>query len=119
MKLNNRNLLFSILQEKCPHCNSSNVYEPSKGIFRMPVMKENCDVCHYHFDREPGYFLGAMYVSYALAVFEAIVTFLICFFGFPAMPIPWIPVAIIGVIILCSKKNYRLSRVIYMHLFPW
>jgi hypothetical protein len=32
-------------------------------------MNENCPVCELDFDRgEPGYFTGAMYVSYALAI---------------------------------------------------
>jgi hypothetical protein len=28
-----------------------------------------CPVCDLSFEREPGYFLGAMYISYALGVF--------------------------------------------------
>jgi hypothetical protein len=31
-------------------------------------MNEVCPVCNLHFEREEGYFLGAMYVSYPLAV---------------------------------------------------
>jgi len=32
-------------------------------------MNENCPVCQLDFDRgEPGYFTGAMYASYALAI---------------------------------------------------
>jgi len=31
-------------------------------------MQERCSVCDLKFEREPGYFLGAMYVSYALAL---------------------------------------------------
>ena len=31
-------------------------------------MHDHCPVCDLRFDREPGYFLGAMYVSYALAL---------------------------------------------------
>ena len=31
-------------------------------------MNECCPVCGLRFEREQGYFLGAMYVSYALAV---------------------------------------------------
>ena len=31
-------------------------------------MHERCLVCDLKFDREPGYFLGAMYVSYGLGI---------------------------------------------------
>ena len=31
-------------------------------------MHERCSVCHLRYEREPGYFLGAMYISYALAL---------------------------------------------------
>lgn len=118
VKIKDGNLWWGILREKCPNCNKGKVFE-DRGIFRMPGMPDNCKSCDFRFDREPGYFLGAMYISYALAVFEAIVTFLICYFFFPQMPIPWIPVAIISVMVLCARKNYKLSRIVYMHLFPW
>jgi uncharacterized protein (DUF983 family) len=44
------------------------------GIFRysifrgFPKMCERCGVCDLKFEREPGYFLGAMYFSFALGV---------------------------------------------------
>ena len=31
-------------------------------------MYERCEVCNLKFEREPGYFLGAMYISYGLAL---------------------------------------------------
>ena len=31
-------------------------------------MNDRCPQCGLHFNREPGYFLGAMYISYALAL---------------------------------------------------
>ena len=31
-------------------------------------MHERCAGCGLHFNREPGYFLGAMYISYGLAL---------------------------------------------------
>ena len=31
-------------------------------------MSDRCLICGLHFNREPGYFLGAMYISYGLAV---------------------------------------------------
>lgn len=105
--------------EKCPKCGKAHVFEKKKHIFQLPVMKKNCDVCGYRFDREPGYFLGAMYLSYALAVFQAIVTFLIFYFLFPEVPVLYVAFAIVGVIFLFSMKNYKLSRVMYIHIFPW
>ena len=82
-------------------------------------MKDRCDVCDYKFDREPGYFLGAMYLSYGLAVLQGIITFLIFYFFFPAVPTIWIPLTILFVVTLFSYKNYKLSRIMYIHIFPW
>jgi hypothetical protein len=31
-------------------------------------MHERCPVCELKFEREPGYFLGAMYISYGLGI---------------------------------------------------
>jgi hypothetical protein len=31
-------------------------------------MQERCAVCNLRFEREPGYFLGAMYISYGLGL---------------------------------------------------
>jgi len=35
---------------------------------RIPKMCERCSICDLKFEREPGYFLGAMYISYVLGV---------------------------------------------------
>jgi len=113
------NLLLNILNEKCPHCGEGKVFKKSANPFRFPEMKEKCDVCNYRFDREPGYFLGAMYISYGLGVFQAILTFLVCYFFFPNLQTIWIPILILVVLLLFAYKNYKLSRIIYIHIFPW
>jgi uncharacterized protein (DUF983 family) len=57
----------SILRQRCPRCRMGSIFRYS--IFRgFPKMHERCPVCDLKFDREPGYFLGAMYVSYALGI---------------------------------------------------
>ena len=112
------NFVLSVLGEKCPHCGKGHVFE-KKRFYQFPVMKSKCEVCDYRFDREPGYFLGAMYISYGLAVFQAIVTFLVLYFFFPSVPALAIAFIIVGVIFLFSLKNYKLSRIIYIHIFPW
>ncbi|HOZ86692.1 MAG TPA: hypothetical protein PL029_02990 [Bacteroidia bacterium] len=63
-----QNLAVRILTEKCPHCGKGQVFKKKDQMLQLPVMYERCKNCNYFFDREPGYFLGAMYISYGLAV---------------------------------------------------
>jgi uncharacterized protein (DUF983 family) len=113
------NIFINVLTEKCPNCGEGQVFEKNAKFFSIPVMKRNCDKCGYRFDREPGYFIGAMYLSYGLAVFEGLVTFLICHFFFPRMATIWVPLLIMLVILVFSIKNFKLSRILYIHIFPW
>lgn len=63
----NLSLVKDILRQRCPSCRTGNIFRYS--IFRgFPRMHERCPVCDLKFEREPGYFLGAMYVSYALGL---------------------------------------------------
>ncbi len=59
--------LGDILRQRCPRCRMGSIFRYS--VFRgFPKMHERCPVCDLKFEREPGYFLGAMYVSYALGL---------------------------------------------------
>lgn len=108
-----------ILQEKCPQCGQSDVFKKNAKLFAVPEMNIRCKHCNYSFDREPGYFIGAMYISYGIAVFFCILTFLVFHFGFPSLPLIYTPIAIIAMMVLIAKKNFKISRIIYIHIFPW
>lgn len=111
-------LIKEMLLEKCPHCGKGEVYEKT-SFFKLPEMHEQCSNCNYHFDRESGYFIGAMYISYGLAVAQGGVAFLFSYFVLNwSKPLPYL-LFISAVILLCSRKNYTLSRVIFMKIFPW
>ena len=59
--------LRCILQQRCPRCRTGRIFRYS--IFGgFPKMCERCAICDLKFEREPGYFLGAMYLSYGLGV---------------------------------------------------
>jgi uncharacterized protein (DUF983 family) len=111
--------LKGVLHEKCPNCGKGQVFMKGKRPFAVPVMKQNCEACHYRFNREPGYFLGAMYISYGIAVLLGMLTFLLMRYFLPALPLIWTPLTIVAVILLAARKNYRVSRIVYMHIFPW
>jgi uncharacterized protein (DUF983 family) len=60
-------VLQAMLQQACPRCRLGKIYPSS--IFRgFPKMNDQCAVCRLWFEREEGYFLGAMIVDYALAL---------------------------------------------------
>jgi uncharacterized protein (DUF983 family) len=59
--------LRAILGQRCPRCRIGGIFVYS--IFRgFPRMCPRCSVCDLKFQREEGYFLGAMYISFALAL---------------------------------------------------
>ncbi len=56
-----------ILRQVCPRCRQGHMFRPFT-LRGWLSMYETCPVCHLKFDREQGYFLGAMYVSYGLSI---------------------------------------------------
>ena len=119
VKQGEKSRLRRILGEWCPRCGKTKVFEKPPNPFKLPRMRERCEACGYKFDREPGYFLGAMYISYALSVLWGLITFFVLYFFFPDLPTIAIPITILLVILLLSIKSWKLSRIIYMHIFPW
>jgi hypothetical protein len=54
--------LTAIVKQLCPRCLQGQVFAT---LFRM---HEQCPVCGLRFEREPGYFTGAMYLRYIVGV---------------------------------------------------
>jgi uncharacterized protein (DUF983 family) len=65
----------AILNGLCPRCRRGFIF--AKPLWRgVLAMHERCPVCGLKFDREPGYFLGAMYFSYTLIAIPALAVYL-------------------------------------------
>lgn len=105
-----------IITEKCPKCSEGQVFY-KKGnplLFQMPRMHQHCPNCGHKFEKETGYFFGSMYVSYALTVAEMIAFFLIAFLFTKSIITIIIGIAVMSV--LLSTYNFRLSRMIWIHM---
>ena len=59
--------LSCILRQLCPRCRSAKIFR-STIYLGLPKMHDRCSQCGLRFNREPGYFLGAMYISYGIAL---------------------------------------------------
>jgi hypothetical protein len=77
-------------------------------------MNRQCPVCGLVFEREPGYFLGAMYVSYAFATIIIGVSLLVLFQVFPAWPDLVTYGASLVILLPFVPFIFRYSRVIWM-----
>lgn len=112
------NTVVNVLKEKCPNCKKDNIFK-SKGnflLFRIPKMNERCQKCNFKFEKEPGFFFGAMYVSYALAVAQMIACFIIFWVLLDLSPL--VVFFIIAFVVMASMTfNFRVSRAIWIYLF--
>lgn len=80
-------------------------------------MNEHCPHCNYKFQKEPGYFFGAMYVNYGLTVAQGIATYVIAHFFFKeTFDLRIIPI-IMAVIIALTPFNLRFSRLLWIYMF--
>ncbi|SFD09150.1 Protein of unknown function [Spirosoma endophyticum] len=78
-------------------------------------MYEHCPHCGLRYEVEPGYFVGAMYVSYAISGGVALVIgFLLFYFG--GDPEGWVYAAVVApVMLIIAPINFRISRVIWLY----
>ncbi len=78
-------------------------------------MHERCPVCNLLYERGPGYFLGAMYVSYGLGVFTILPVAMAL-----AVVVEWPLWAVLtfalAQTLLSVPLFLRLSRAIWLHL---
>lgn len=80
-------------------------------------MEEHCAHCDFKYEKEPGYFIGAMYFSYGLVVAELAFTLAFSQFFFEEAFDMRILLIMLGQILLLAPFNYRMSRVLWLYIF--
>lgn len=111
--------IYSVLNNRCPVCHEGAFFVDNHA-YKLKTFSKNhdrCLVCNHKFEMETGFFYGAMYASYGLAVAQSIGIFLAVYLLFPATPYYVYIFAIVSSLILLVPFNYRLSRLIWMNLF--
>lgn len=109
------NIIQSIWNYKCPRCRKGDIYvKPLK--YTDPLdMHDRCDHCNLKFEPEPGYFFGAMFISYGWTAWLSL--FIV---GFCMLVLGWSVAASFTLLIIIALLSYlfvlRISRVMYMHM---
>ena len=80
-------------------------------------MNETCPHCGVRLEPEPGFYQGAMYVSYGFTVAFTIAVSILLYY-FLDDPSEWIYIGVVvaGMLMLVPF-NYRFSRIIFLYLF--
>lgn len=104
------------VRAKCPRCRRGDMFSTSMYGFKQQKMHINCPHCNMKFEKEPGYFYVAMFVSYAFNVIEMIVIAVATYLFAGKLENPYLYMATLfaGIIIL-APFNYRYSRVILLY----
>lgn len=101
--------LHAIVAQKCPVCLEGNVFG------RSISMNQSCSTCGTRFEREQGYWMGALYVAHALAMPVLSALTLLCWLlGLGTVGLCFF--FAIVVFLPAGPTVFRYSRVIWMHL---
>lgn len=119
--------LYQMLWVKCPKCHEGDMFEESNPyvLGKLTKMHKTCPTCGADFVKEPGFYFGAAYVSYALtvalwvAVLVAMYTFdALGWITFSFLENPWTFISTaIATLMLSLPYVYRLSRSIWIGIF--
>jgi len=107
---------YGIFHMKCPRCNEGDLFDTPTFSFKKPFdMPERCPVCNQKYEPEPGFYYGAMFVSYIIYGW-----FCIGFIALLHWVLDWSIAMSFGALILLSiilfVWLFRFSRAIWLNL---
>jgi uncharacterized protein (DUF983 family) len=110
---------YSILTVKCPRCREGNMF--SAGTLYHPKkfmeMNKNCECCGQSFEPEPGYYFGAMFISYAFNTAFFIGVWWMLLFVVDEISMPMMLGVLLFVVIGLLPLTFRWSRVLWINIF--
>lgn len=110
--------LYSIFKRKCPVCQEGDFFKSRPyDLKNIGKIHDNCQSCNEKFSKEPGFYYGAMYVSYGLGVALFVAVFLLTYLIYPQSS-AFIYIAIIALaMIVLGPFIYELSKIIWANMF--
>lgn len=98
----------SILRQQCPRCHRGRLFT---GLFHM---RSECEECRLRFEREEGYWTGAMLINWLLVTFSLAPLWAVMMFK--GIPLPLILLVTVALLFLLLPVFFRYSRVIWLHM---
>ena len=104
---------WALLCQRCPRCCQGKIY--AHGM----KMNDHCPVCNLHFEREPGYFMGALYISYGMSTIFLLMGLGIGSLLLPGVDLGWIVLMCIVLYLPFVPAVTRYARVIWIFFDRW
>ena len=110
--------LKSIYQCKCPRCHKGDMFLRGKLLTsKFSVMNKSCSHCGQVFEPEPGYYFGAMFISYAINTALFITAWVALSIVKPDYSLSLL-LSLLGLTVLIFLPfMYRVSRSIWISIF--
>ncbi|MDX1478415.1 MAG: DUF983 domain-containing protein [Saprospiraceae bacterium] len=111
-----RSTIANILRHKCPRCQRGDLFETGSFSFDKPFhMPSGCPVCGQKYYPEPGYYYGAMFMSYIITSFFSLglVGFCIIVLGWSVEGAFALLLAILAILFVWF---FRTSRAAWIHM---
>lgn len=110
--------LYSIFRMKCPSCQNGDFFvSHSYDLRKIGDIHERCSSCGLKYEREPGFYYGAMYVAYGLGVALFVALWASFNLFFPQLSVGIQILVIIISILALSPLIYALSKIIWANMF--
>lgn len=110
-------LFQSVFAMKCPRCRTGNLFT-SPGSFnykQLTVMPKACTTCQQNYMPEPGFYYGAMFISYIICGFWFLGFIAMCMFAF-GLSVDTSFILLFVMIAILFGWIFRISRSIWIHI---
>lgn len=111
-------LLSSVFRNKCPRCREGDLFLTKNpyNFSDIDKMPDNCPKCGQKYWIEPGFYYGAMYISYALTIALSVAIFvaMIVLWHFD---IKWYLGLNFTAMLILFPPIFRLSRSVWAHIY--
>ncbi len=108
--------LYATFALKCPRCHEGDLFPTPTFSFREPFdMNERCSVCNQDFVIEPGFYYGAMFISYIFTGWFSI-GFVLFFHWVLDWSTLWSFALLLAVLAIFFVYIFRLARSVWIHL---
>lgn len=110
---------YSVVRFKCPHCHEGEFFVDRNpyNLSKVGNVLEECSVCHRRFSPEPGFYFGAMYVSYALTVAMFVTAYVATIVLHPQASTGLTVAIVLATLVVTTPWLYALSKSMYAAIF--